>query len=162
VADEKPMKTSSVEGTGSRGFRFERLEAWQLARAFNRSVYRVSRGFPKEEAFALTSQIRRASVSVSSNIAEGSGRNSDADFAHFLEIAYGSLMEVVSQLYLALDEKYLGETAFRALADEADMLAGKIAALTKALGRKPRIAGLQKSRAESGASRAQSSGSPRP
>lgn len=134
------MKTSSVEGTGSRGFRFERLEAWQLARVFNRSVYRASRGFPKEEAFALTSQIRRASVSVSSNIAEGSGRNSDADFAHFLEIAYGSLMEVVSQLYLALDEKYLGESAFRALADEADTLAGKIVALSKALGRQPRIA----------------------
>lgn len=166
------MKTSSVEGNGSRGFRFERLEAWQLARAFNRSVYRASRGFPNEEAFALTSQIRRASVSVSSNIAEGSGRNSDADFAHFLEIAYGSLMEVASQLYLALDEKYLGESAFRALADEADMLAAKIAALSKALGRKPRIAGLQKSRTgvcgdgpeatESGASRAVASEGPRP
>lgn len=129
------MKTSRVEGGEPRGFRFERLEAWQLARAFNRSVYRTSRGFPKEEAFALTSQIRRASVSVSSNIAEGSGRNSDADFAHFLEIAYSSLMEVVSQLYIALDEKYFGAVEFRALADEADLLAGKIAALAKSLGR---------------------------
>ena len=112
--------------------------------------------------FALTSQIRRASVSISSNIAEGSGRNSDADFAHFLEIAYGSLMEIVSQLYIALDEKYLGAAEFRALADEADMLASKIAALTKALGRKPRIASPQKSRAESGASRAVASEGPRP
>jgi four helix bundle protein len=134
------MKQSRVERGGSRGFRFERIEAWQLARAFNRSVYRVSRSFPKEEAFALTSQIRRASVSVASNIAEGSGRNSDADFAHFLEISYGSLMEVVSQLYIAPDEKYLGEAEFRVLADEADTLAAKIAALAKALDRKPRIA----------------------
>ncbi len=78
-------------------FRFEKLEVWQLARALNKLVYAMSRAFPKEEMFALTSQIRQASTSVSSNIAEGSGRNSDTDFAHFLEIAYGSLMEVVSQ-----------------------------------------------------------------
>jgi len=90
--------------------------------------------------FALTSQIRRASLSISSNIAEGSGRNSDADFAHFLEIAYGSLMEVVSQLFIALDESYLIESQFEALADEADMLASKIVALSKSLGRQPRIA----------------------
>jgi four helix bundle protein len=148
------MKQSSVESGRSRAFRFERIEAWQLARAFNRSVYRATRGFPKDEMFALTSQIRRASVSVSSNIAEGSGRNSDADFAHFLEIAYGSLMEVVSQLFIALDESYLTEAQFEALADEADVLAGKIVALSKALGRKPRIVGRLPSRAESGASRA--------
>ena len=134
------MKQSRVESGRSRAFRFERIEAWQLARAFNKSVYRATRGFPKDEMFALTSQIRRASVSVSSNIAEGSGRNSDADFAHFLEIAYGSLMEVVSQLFIALDEGYLTESQFEALADEADVLASKIAALSKALGRKPRIA----------------------
>jgi len=71
---------------------------------------------------------------------EGSGRNSDADFAHFLEIAYGSLMEVVSQLFIALDESYLTESQFEALADEADVLASKIAALSKSLGRQPRIA----------------------
>ena len=63
------MKRSRAESGGSRGFRFERIEAWQLARAFNRSVYRAARGFPKDEMFALTSQIRRASVSISSNIA---------------------------------------------------------------------------------------------
>jgi four helix bundle protein len=134
------MKQSSVESGRSRAFRFERIEAWQLARAFTKAVYRASRGFPKEEMFALTSQIRRASVSISSNIAEGSGRNSDVDFAHFLEIAYGSLMEVVSQLFIALDESYFTEAEFEALADEADVLASKIVALSKALGRKPRIA----------------------
>jgi four helix bundle protein len=166
------MKQSRVESRRSRGFRFERIEAWQLARAFNKAVYRAARGFPKEEMFALTSQIRRASVSISSNIAEGSGRNSDADFAHFLEIAYGSLMEVVSQLYLALDQGYVRDVQFDELLAEADVLASKIVALSKALGRKPRIAGRQQSRTgvcgdgpeatESGASRAQSSAGPRP
>jgi four helix bundle protein len=162
-------RQSSVESGRSRAFRFERIEAWQLARAFNKAVYRAARGFPKDEMFALTSQIRRASVSVSSNIAEGSGRNSDADFAHFLEIAYGSLMEVVSQLYLALDQGYVRDVQFDELLAEADVLASKLVALSKALGRKPRIAGRQprilgrlQSRAESGASRAQSSESPRP
>lgn len=144
-------RQSNVESGRSRAFRFERIEAWQLARAFNKSVYRAARGFPKEEMFALTSQIRRASVSISSNIAEGSGRNSDADFAHFLEIAYGSLMEVVSQLFIALDERYLTEVEFEAFADEADVLASKIVALSKALGRKPRIAERQQSRAQSSA-----------
>ena len=134
------MDESRETRAGKRGtFRFERIEAWQLARAFNGSVYRVTRRFPKEEMFALTSQIRRASVSISSNIAEGSGRNSDADFAHFLEIAYGSLMEVLSQLFVARGEEYISQAAFDDLAGQADVLAGKIVALTKSLGRKPRI-----------------------
>ena len=77
-------------------FRFEKLEVWQEARKINQVIYRLTRKFPREELFAMTSQIRRASISVSSNIAEGSGRNSDKDFAHFLEQAYGSLMEVAS------------------------------------------------------------------
>ena len=120
-------------------FRFEKLEVWQLARAVNRSVYQATKHFPKEELFGLTSQLRRASVSVSSNIAEGSGRNSDADFAHFLEIAYGSLMEVVSQLYLALDEAYINSGEFNSIADASQTLAGKLVALSKSLGRKARI-----------------------
>ena len=120
-------------------FRFERLDAWQMARQLNRSIYRLTKTFPKDEMFALTSQLRRASVSVSSNIAEGSGRNSDKDFAHFLEIAYGSLMETVSQCFLALDEGYLTQKDFDSLAGDADKLAGKIVALSKSLGRSARI-----------------------
>lgn len=120
-------------------FRFEKIEAWQRAREFNAIIYNVLRGFPKEELFALTAQLRRASISISSNIAEGSGRNSDADFAHFLEIAYGSLMETVSQLFLAFDQEYLTEAQLNPLLDEANALAGMIAGLSKSLGRKPRI-----------------------
>jgi four helix bundle protein len=120
-------------------FRFEKLEVWQLARQFNHKVYVASRSFPAEERYALTSQLHRASASVSSNIAEGSGRNSDPDFAHFLEVAYGSLMEVVSQLFLASDEGYLPPELLAALLVDADQLAGKLVALSKSLGRDPRI-----------------------
>jgi four helix bundle protein len=99
----------------------------------------LSQAFPKEEMFGLTSQLRRASVSVSSNVAEGSGRNSDTDFAHFLEIAYGSLMEVASQLFLALDQGYTAEQDLDPILTEIDLLAGKIVALSKSLGRTSRI-----------------------
>lgn len=110
-----------------------------MARRLNHAAYQVTRDFPKSEQFGLTSQLRRASVSVSSNIAEGSGRNSDVDFAHFLEIAYGSLMEVVSQFYLALDEGYLEQNTFDSIAIEAQTLAAKIVSLSKSLGRSGRI-----------------------
>jgi four helix bundle protein len=114
-------------------FRFEKLEVWQEARAINRSLYRLTRKFPRQELFAMTSQIRRASISVSSNIAEGSGRNSDKDFAHFLEQSYGSLMEVASVFYLALDENYVTETDLDPLFDGIEKLARRIAALNRSL-----------------------------
>ena len=114
-------------------FRFEDLEVWQEARLLNRAISRLTKRFPPSEQFALTSQIRRASVSVSSNIAEGSGRNSDRDFAHFLETAYGSLMEVTSQLFLAFDEEYLDETTLDTILENARVLSAKIASLNRSL-----------------------------
>ncbi|HEY8899183.1 MAG TPA: four helix bundle protein [Chthoniobacterales bacterium] len=119
-------------------FRFEKLEVWQRAREFNRAAYDAVRHFPKSEEYALSAQLRRAAISVSSNIAEGSGRNSDADFAHFLEIAYGSLMEVVSQIYLAFDQSYMNESELNALLQKADVIAGQLSALARSLGREPR------------------------
>ena len=115
-------------------FRFEKLEVWQLSRRFNRRVYAAAKTFPETERYALCQQLRRASVSVSSNIAEGSGRNSDIDFAHFLEIAYGSLMEVVSQLFIASDEGYLDGSTLDSLLTDADLLAAKLVSLSKTLG----------------------------
>ena len=114
-------------------FRFEDLEVWQEARRLNREISRLTRRFPPLEQFALTSQIRRASVSISSNIAEGSGRNSDRDFAHFLETSYGSLMEVASQLFLAFDEEYLDEATLDTMLESARILSAKIAALNRSL-----------------------------
>jgi 23S rRNA-intervening sequence protein len=74
-------------------FRFERLVVWHKAIEFADHVYSATKGFPVDERFGLTSQLRRAAVSISSNIAAGSGRPSDKEFARFLEIAYGSVME---------------------------------------------------------------------
>lgn len=81
----------------------------------------------------MTSQIRRAATSISANIAEGSGRNSDKDFAHFLEQAYGSLMEVASTFYLAFDEGYVEESDLEPLLDELEKLAKRIASLNRSL-----------------------------
>ncbi len=120
-------------------FRFQKLEVWQQARVLNKKIHELSRTFPSNEAYGLTSQIRRASISISSNIAEGAGRNSDADFAHYLEIAYGSLMEVVSQLFLALDENYIQQAQLDEIVLKADVLASQLVALSKTLGRVSRL-----------------------
>ena len=114
-------------------FRFEKLEVWQEARKINHVIYRLTKKFPREEMFAITSQIRRASISVSSNIAEGSGRNSDKDFAHFLEQAYASLMEVASLFFLGLDEGYVTEAELDPLFEETERLAKRIVALNRTL-----------------------------
>ena len=114
-------------------FRFEKLEVWQEARLFNRRAYLLARSFPREEQFALTTQVRRASSSIAANIAEGSGRNSGADFARFLEQAYGSLMETVSHFFLALDEGNISEPDFEPVLEVADALAARIVALNRSL-----------------------------
>ena len=91
-------------------FSFERLVVWQKSRALVKEIYRLSASFPHEEKFGLIDQLRRAAVSVSSNLAEGSGRMSAKEKIHFCEIAYGSLMEVMCQLLLAYDLSLLPGT----------------------------------------------------
>lgn len=93
----------------NRRFSFEGLEVYQAARVLVRDVYRLQQKFPKTEIYALGDQIRRSASSVTSNIAEGSGRNSFKEKTHFIEIAYGSLMEAFSQLQIAQDLGYLTE-----------------------------------------------------
>ena len=82
-------------------FNFEKLEAWQHAIALADSTCRVTRHFPAEERFGLTNQMRRAAVSVSSNLAEGSLRSSRIDFARFVEISTGSVFELISETFIA-------------------------------------------------------------
>lgn len=94
---------------------YRELDVWIESRRLNKLVYQVSNDFPKEEVFGLTSQLRRSSVSVASNIAEGCGRSSDADIKRFLMIARGSLFETETQLFLALDLNYLSEGQFESL-----------------------------------------------
>ncbi|MCA9124152.1 MAG: four helix bundle protein [Planctomycetales bacterium] len=114
-------------------FRFEKLEVWQRAIAFADRVYEITRDFPSDERFGLTSQLRRAAVSVSSNIAEGSGRSSDKDFAHFVEIAYGSLMEVVSQGQIVVRRSYLPMEAHDEMYQHVEELARMLSGLKNSL-----------------------------
>ena len=90
-------------------FNFEKLEVWQKAIDFGDLIYFETRRFPSDERFGLTNQLRRAATSVSSNIAEGSSRSSKNEFARFIEIAAGSLFEVVSQSCIARRQQFLNE-----------------------------------------------------
>jgi len=91
---------------------FKELIVWQKARILVKDVYQLTRKFPVDEKFGLTQQIRRAAVSIPSNIAEGSGRGTNNDFLHFVDIANGSALEVETQLYLALDLNYISSSEF--------------------------------------------------
>ncbi len=92
--------------------RFEDLEAWKIARDIAKEVYRVSKYEPFARDFGLKDQIRRSSVSIMSNIAEGFERDGDKEFIQFLSIAKGSAGEARSQLYVALDQSYISEADF--------------------------------------------------
>jgi four helix bundle protein len=85
---------------------YKELVAWRKAMLMATDVYRLTCSFPREERFALTDQVRRAAVSVASNIAEGAGRGSRREFRHFLSIARGSLLEIETQLLIARELKY--------------------------------------------------------
>ncbi len=114
-------------------FNFEKLEAWQLAIDFADLIYRITKEFPADERFGLTSQLRRAAVSVSANLAEGSGRGTSRDFTHFIQIAFGSLMECVSHLTIAQRQRFLSETAFREAYDTAERLGKVLSGLRRSI-----------------------------
>ena len=109
-------------------FKFEKLDVWQKAIDFADVVYSKTKSFPSDERFGLTNQMRRAAVSVSSNIAEGSSRISDTDFARFVEIATGSLFEVVSESTVAKRQGFLSHKDFalvyKAAEEQGRMLSG--------------------------------------
>jgi len=97
------------------GYRYEDLIVWQKAKAFASEIYRATEPFPKTEIYGLTSQLRRAAVSVASNIAEGQGRLTKGEFCHFLGQARGSLLEVETQLSISLDLHLLKKDEFHDL-----------------------------------------------
>lgn len=86
---------------------YKELNVWKRAIKFTVQVYKISRSFPADERFGLTSQIRRSAVSVPSNIAEGAGRRTNGEFANFLGIAHGSICELETQLYVAFELGYV-------------------------------------------------------
>jgi four helix bundle protein len=95
-----------------RVFSFEKLIAWQKGRELAILIYKVTKKFPKDEVFGLTSQMRRCSISIASNLAEGSGRNSFKDKARFTEIAYSSSLELLNQVILCNDFEYINENEY--------------------------------------------------
>ena len=111
-------------------FLFRKLIVWQKAVELARLVYVIVKKFPSEERYALADQLRRAATSVSANIAEGNGRASNKDYAHFLAIARGSLYETITQLELAKTFGYIDEF------DEVETLAAEVGRILTALLRK--------------------------
>ena len=99
---------------------FTDIVAWKEAHALALLIYRVTGTFPKSELYSLTSQLRRAAVSVTSNIAEGYGRSTKNDREHFYTMASGSLYELKSQLILARDLEYLTSQQFKTIAEQAN------------------------------------------
>jgi four helix bundle protein len=122
-------------------FRFEKLDVWQQAVEHASHIYRVTRNFPPDERFGLTSQLRRAAVSVAANIAEGCGRSSDGDFVRFIEIAYGSLMEVVSHAQIAKLQGFITTETHESLYLKSDELARMLSGLRSSLQRQTSEAG---------------------
>ena len=110
-------------------YSFEKLKVWQEAKKLVVDVYHLLDNFPKFEKYALCDQIRRAIVSVPSNIAEGSGRRSLKEQIHFLEIAYGSLMETYNQLLIAIELTYITKESVEAIKPSFDAVAKMINAL---------------------------------
>lgn len=99
----------------SRQYGFEKLSVWQNSRKLVKNIYCLTKSLPAEEKFGLVSQIQRAAVSVSSNIAEGASRTSGKDQGHFYQTAYSSLMEVLCQLTLCFDLGYISESSYQSI-----------------------------------------------
>jgi four helix bundle protein len=110
-------------------YSFEKLDAWQKGRILNKEIYLLSQKFPVEERFGITSQIRRACISITCNLAEGSGRSTGKEQARFSEIAFGSLMEVLSLLILCADLGYCLASDLALLRPQIDDIALKISRL---------------------------------
>lgn len=112
---------------------YQELVVWQKAMDLVESVYKATRGFPRDEIYSLTSQIRRAAVSIPSNIAEGQGRSTTRDFLHFLSIAQGSVKEVETQVLIAERLEYVTKQATSALVEQTQqvgrLLSGRINSL---------------------------------
>ena len=112
---------------------YRQLVAWQKAFELVRKIYDLTKNFPKEETYGLMSQIRRAAVSVPSNIAEGQGRDSTKEFLHHLSIAYGSLMEVETQILIAKSLEYLKSEETKLILEKTAETGRLINGLTRSL-----------------------------
>jgi len=112
-------------------YSFEKLDVWQKAKDFTVMLYKVTSEFPKAEKFGLVSQLRRAAVSVSSNLAEGSSRTSPKDQGRFYNIAYSSAVEVLNQLIISKELEFIDEEMYKKLRNGIENITAMINSLHK-------------------------------
>ena len=112
------------------------LIVWQKSMTLVTEIYRLSKSFPRDETYGLTSQIRRSAVSIPSNMAEGYGRNSTSEYIRFLYITTGSLYELQTHLEIALNLQYLNKTNFDKLYESSREIERMLSSLTKKLNEK--------------------------
>jgi len=112
-------------------FSFEKLNVWVDSKELIKLIYLTTKTFPNEEKFGLTNQLRRASISVASNLAEGTSRTTNKDKAHFTTIAFSSLMEVLNQTIIAQELHFIEEVDYRTIRTEIEKIANKLNALRK-------------------------------
>jgi four helix bundle protein len=112
-------------------YSFERLEVWQDSRELTKLIYKITKGFPDDEKFGITNQMRRSAISVSSNIVEGSYRSTGKDKSNFMTIAYSSLMELLNQTIASLDLNYITEDEYIEIRKQIEKVSNKLTSLTK-------------------------------
>jgi four helix bundle protein len=107
-------------------YSFEKMAVWQAARQAIKQIYLKTKNYPKEELFGITSQIRRAGISINCNLAEGSGRTTPKGQSYFYEIAYGSALEVINLLILSNDLEFLSDEDYESLRTEMEKITWQI------------------------------------
>lgn len=112
-------------------FYFEKLQVWQNARISVKNIYQATSDFPKDEKYGVTSQLRRAAMSIAANIAEGMSRSTDKDKLKFLNQAYSSAIEVINFLILSFDLEYLSIVVYEFLREEIEKVTNQIQALSR-------------------------------
>ncbi len=112
-------------------FSFEKLNVWVDSKELIKLIYTITKDFPTEEKFGLTSQLRRASVSIASNLAEGTSRNTNKDKAHFTTLSFSSLMEVLNQIIIAKELSFIDENSYQIIRTEIEKISNKLNALRK-------------------------------
>lgn len=114
-------------------FDFEKLDVWQTAFDLSEEVYNLTKNFPANEIYGITNQIRRASLSISLNIAEGKGRHSSKEFKQFLFVARGSLYETITLLKMCLNLRYITEAQYAILIKMCETIQSKLSGLSNYL-----------------------------
>ena len=112
-------------------FSFEKLNVWIDSKELVKLIYLTTKKFPSEEKFGLTNQLRRASISVASNLAEGTSRNTNKDKAHFSTMAFSSLVEVLNQVIITKELNFISETDYQNIRTEIEKISNKLNALRK-------------------------------